>query len=114
VARAARTAQVSGTRRARVAQDKPPVRLWRTDDAACRGADIGLFYPEGPRAANLAKKAVAICSGCPVKAECLEVHMDEEQNGGGRYGIKGALTAEERRALQKKRTRKNESGEAAA
>jgi WhiB family redox-sensing transcriptional regulator len=97
-----------------VAQDKPPARLWRTDDAACRGADIELFYPEGPKAAARTKAARLICSGCPVKAKCLEVHMDEEKSGGGRYGIKGALTAEERRALQKKRTRKSESGEAAA
>lgn len=39
---------------------------WRSA-AACRGADLALFFPEDPR--DIAS-IQAICAGCPVTAEC--------------------------------------------
>jgi len=92
-----------------VAQRKPLVPLWRAPDTvACRGEDTSLFYPvEGlPFAAQEARyqRARAICARCPLARECLEHAMAEERTG-GRYGIRGGLTPEERRALSKSASR---------
>lgn len=53
----------------------------------------------GARARDLARKA---CRGCPVTADCLALALREERDlGAGVYGIRGGLSAEDRRALRK-------------
>lgn len=90
---------------------KAAVPIWRAPpDVACRGEDTSLFYKgelERPAArAARASRARAICAGCPAVAGCLEAAMAEEKSGGGRYGIRGGLTEEERKDLQVSRTLK--------
>jgi WhiB family redox-sensing transcriptional regulator len=71
---------------------------WRKQ-GACRGADPDLFFSD---VAEERQEAKAICSGCPVLAECLQAAMAEEegknpgQNLKLRSGIRGGMTAMER------------------
>ena len=68
---------------------------WR-DDAACRGADIDLFFPVSEDDAGPAKE---ICATCPVREACLEWAMATHQED----GIFGGMTATERRRLRRRR-----------
>ena len=71
-------------------------RDWR-DSAACKGMDPDVFFlrrDQGGR--NAAAKAV--CAGCPVSAECLEVGANELS------GIWGGLSASQRRQLGHSKT----------
>lgn len=74
---------------------------WR-DRAACRTADPELFFPtaNAPGAAAQARhrQAKAVCAQCPVVADCLSWAMTE----GLDYGVFGAMTADERRALRRR------------
>jgi WhiB family redox-sensing transcriptional regulator len=73
-----------------------------TTRPACSTVDPELFF--GPDDSAVAgamfaweRRAVAVCTGCPVGAECLasalEFPADEQ------YGVIGAMTAAQRRAL---------------
>lgn len=79
----------------------PPVAaagwMWR---AACRREDPGLFFPVGEGATYAAQigKAQRVCFGCPVRAECLELAIDE-----GRSGVWGGTTREERTQILRRR-----------
>ena len=57
-----------------------------------------MFCPEGPGPGEQAK---ALCRTCPMARQCLDLAMKEErgQSRNYRYGIRGALTAEERHRL---------------
>lgn len=57
---------------------------WRAD-AACQDADPALFFPEHGQSA---RKAKAICVGCPVRLPCLAAAE--------RWGVWGGLTERER------------------
>lgn len=85
---------------------------WR-DHAACRPTPSGLnphiripavelaeafFEPSNPYTEELAKQ---VCDHCPVRTDCLA----EALNDGLDDGIWGGLTAEERRALRRAKTR---------
>ena len=91
-------------------------RDWR-HSASCKGMDPDVFLlrrDQGGR--NAAAKAV--CAGCPVSAECLEVGANELS------GIWGGLSARQRRQLGHSKTdfqiiyrewiRRNEPSEATA
>jgi len=69
---------------------------WR-DQAACRGADPELFFPDGDTrsARNGVKAARLICRGCPVRVTCLSWALASGQEA----GIWGGLTEDERRRL---------------
>lgn len=54
--------------------------------------DITIFFP---RKGETAEKAKEICSGCPVRADCLDDALRHEDA----TGIFGGLTASERRRL---------------
>ncbi|MGJ0120555.1 WhiB family transcriptional regulator [Williamsia sp. MIQD14] len=64
------------------------------DRALCAQTDPEAFFPEKGGSTREAKR---ICSGCEVKAECLEyaLHKDE------RFGIWGGLSERERRRLKR-------------
>jgi WhiB family redox-sensing transcriptional regulator len=64
-----------------------------------RGVDV--HFPQQSTTGYAAKKAAALamCAVCPVKAECLE----DSLVCGEKYGIRGGLTAVERRPLLKAR-----------
>ncbi|GAB10634.1 WhiB family regulatory protein [Gordonia araii NBRC 100433] len=62
--------------------------------ALCAQTDPEAFFPEKGGSTREAKR---ICSGCEVKAECLDyaLHNDE------RFGIWGGLSERERRRLKR-------------
>jgi WhiB family redox-sensing transcriptional regulator len=71
-----------------------------TDHAICRGADPDLFFPIGYSAELLQEQqdaAKAICTNCPVIAECLTWALKV----GEPDGIWGGTTPEERRYLRR-------------
>lgn len=73
-----------------------PPQDWRVD-AACKGMDTNLFFPEGRKGhINIKKSAEAraVCARCPVRPECLRDNLHEV------YGIWGGMGVRERRALR--------------
>ena len=72
---------------------------WQTM-AACHGEMGSVFYPPmrtERKAVRLAReqRAKAVCAGCPVRQECLDTALTQNE----RYGIWGGLTDVERRRL---------------
>jgi len=69
-------------------------RWWHR--AACLGADPGVFFAD-PRTAPLrTAEAMAFCAACPVRPECLA----DALAAGDAHGIRGGMTAAERRPLR--------------
>jgi hypothetical protein len=81
--------------------EEETVKFWYDQRAACRGADIDIFFKLSVPANK--EMALALCQACRVRPECLAASMREE-TGIQRFGIRGGLTADERRALVKKRS----------
>ena len=77
---------------AAIAETRPD---WH-DQAACAGAPLEVFFPMLGQSAAAAKR---ICSGCPVRSDCLEDALaDPDLDHGVRGGMSGrARTAERRR-----------------
>jgi WhiB family redox-sensing transcriptional regulator len=65
---------------------------WR-ELAACRGADLNLFFPERGESAGPARR---VCAACPVRQPCLDYAITNRIT----HGIWGGLTERERRALR--------------
>lgn len=69
------------------------------DDAACKDADITLFYdPEDERPEYRVRRieaAKAICHTCTVRLQCLSTALANDEP----FGIWGGLTAAERHAV---------------
>jgi WhiB family transcriptional regulator, redox-sensing transcriptional regulator len=65
---------------------------WR-QQAACRGTDLDVFYPERGQTARPARQ---VCARCPVREPCLEYALSNRIAS----GIWGGLTERERRPLQ--------------
>ena len=63
------------------------------DEAACRGVDTNLFFPEN---ADVDDQVLALCENCPVKDECRDYGVVYEE-----WGIWGGLTASQRRRVRK-------------
>lgn len=74
---------------------RPVAARWQ-DDAACYGMDPDLFHPGVGQTAGRAR---AVCSTCPVTADCLRFAVDNELTA----GIYGGLTADERAHLRPRR-----------
>ena len=64
--------------------------------AACRGMDPDELFVQGA-AQNRAK---TVCSGCPVRTECLADALDNRIE----FGVWGGMTERERRALLRRRS----------
>jgi WhiB family redox-sensing transcriptional regulator len=62
----------------------------------CRDFDTDLFYPE-PGEVYKSKKAISVCQGCPVRAECLTWAMTEHET----FGVWGGLTYRSRTKLSR-------------
>ena len=63
--------------------------------ALCAETDPEAFFPEKGGSTREAKK---ICTGCEVKAECLEFALANDE----RFGIWGGLSERERRRLRRR------------
>jgi Transcription factor WhiB len=91
-----------------------PVRRW-TDDAlwgrvalqarcAGSGLDPDQWYPvsiEPARARHEASAAIAVCTSCPVRAQCLELSLRHWDIG--QHGVWGGLVAADRADLRRRR-----------
>jgi len=66
-------------------------------EAACRDADVNLFFPSPGNQSN--REAVAYCQRCPVKAECLDYALQFPHRD--LPGIWGGLNENQRNALRK-------------
>ena len=66
---------------------------WQAD-ALCAQTDPEAFFPEKGGSTRDAKRT---CSGCEVKAQCLEYALENDE----RFGIWGGLSERERRKLKK-------------
>lgn len=66
---------------------------WR-DQAACRGTDVSVFFPEVGNSNHEAKR---VCSTCPVRRPCLEASEDQL------YGVWAGMSPDERAALSGRR-----------
>ncbi len=67
---------------------------WK-DEALCAETDPEAFFPEKGGSTREAKK---ICTGCEVRAECLEFALANDE----RFGIWGGLSERERRRLRRR------------
>jgi WhiB family transcriptional regulator, redox-sensing transcriptional regulator len=63
-------------------------------DAVCAQADPEAFFPERGGSTAAAKR---VCQGCPVRAECLEYALANDE----RFGVWGGLSERERRRIQR-------------
>jgi WhiB family redox-sensing transcriptional regulator len=73
------------------------------DSGSCIGHDPAWWFPDdetGTRVAanEVTRAAKAVCSGCPVRVQCLDYAMRMEP-GWTKWGVYGGLTAHDRREL---------------
>jgi WhiB family transcriptional regulator, redox-sensing transcriptional regulator len=68
-------------------------RAWMLQ-AKCLDADPEAFFPEKGGSTREAKR---ICAACPVREECLEYSLTNEE----RFGIWGGLSERERRRVRR-------------
>ena len=85
---------IPGIRSARPDEDDDNPLAWQTD-ALCAQTDPEAFFPEKGGSTREAKK---VCSGCEVRAECLEYALENDE----RFGIWGGLSERERRKLKRR------------
>jgi WhiB family redox-sensing transcriptional regulator len=85
-----------GMRPATVVDEDDNPLSWQTD-ALCAQTDPEAFFPEKGGSTRDAKR---ICTGCAVRAQCLEYALDNDE----RFGIWGGLSERERRKLRRGRT----------
>jgi WhiB family transcriptional regulator, redox-sensing transcriptional regulator len=80
-----------------------PTETWWVEHARCTDEDPELFFPIGRSAPAVEQtaRAIEICRGCPVRAECLEWALDTCQDA----GVWGGLGEEERREIRRDRRR---------
>jgi WhiB family redox-sensing transcriptional regulator len=65
-------------------------------DAACKGHDINLFFPQR---GSSAAKANRICATCPVSSQCGNYAIDQ----GIRFGVWGATSERQRGRVRRER-----------
>ncbi|WP_332758404.1 WhiB family transcriptional regulator [Streptomyces sp. MT206] len=67
---------------------------WRAR-GSCRTGDPEELFVQG----SAQSRAKAICTGCPVRTECLAYALDHREE----HGVWGGMTERERRALLRRR-----------
>lgn len=72
---------------------------WR-ELSACRDTDPEMFFPIGTTGDAIAQieKAVAICTSCSVREECLQYALETNQEA----GVWGGYAEDDRRRLRKR------------
>ena len=76
-----------------IADEEAEEQDWQ-ERALCAQTDPEAFFPEKGGSTREAKR---ICSGCEVRAECLEYALAHDE----RFGIWGGLSERERRRLRR-------------
>lgn len=74
--------------------DSTPEAAWQ-EDALCAETDPEAFFPEHGASSRDAK---SVCAACPVRHECLEHALANDE----RFGIWGGLSESERRRVRKR------------
>ena len=74
--------------------DETEEQEWQ-ERALCAQTDPEAFFPEKGGSTREAKK---VCTGCDVRAECLEYALANDE----RFGIWGGLSERERRKLKRR------------
>jgi WhiB family transcriptional regulator, redox-sensing transcriptional regulator len=74
-------------------EDPSPPDVWQ-ERSACFGIDPDVFFPISEEEAG---PALAFCSACTIREECLSWAL----KNGERYGVWGGLTEQERRRLSR-------------
>ena len=69
----------------------------RVGQVPCESAPDLMFHEEGALATINSKLAKTICSNCPIKSECLQYALDNDEI----YGTWGGCTPQERKRLKK-------------
>lgn len=62
----------------------------------CRDFETDLFFPEPGEVAK-SKKAISVCKGCPVRAECLTWAMNEHES----FGVWGGFSYRSRTKMMR-------------
>lgn len=76
----------------------PPMQRWRAQ-AACRGLDSEVFFPDDDgEESELAKK---VCGSCEVQDSCLSYALRNREKG----GVWGGATERERRRIVRQKRR---------
>jgi WhiB family redox-sensing transcriptional regulator len=65
----------------------------------CSDTDPETFFPERGAAQKL-REALAVCTGCEVKAECLEYALEAPYE---KFGVWGGTSERERRTMRTRR-----------
>jgi len=86
--------------------DRALLRVLQSGQARCAGSslDPDEWFPVSPnvRVARIqAARAIALCTACPVRTECLEYAMRNWTDGSGE-GVWGGLVAAERRVIRRR------------
>ena len=75
-----------------------------TDDAVCIGISTDLFFVDrGEGSSSEMQMIFKMCSGCPVRNECLEEALRVESHYGTRHGIWGGKTPTQRNLIARER-----------
>jgi WhiB family transcriptional regulator, redox-sensing transcriptional regulator len=69
------------------------------EDAACKGMDVNLFFPELGKSHISEKVVKPICNSCPVQQSCLNYALKNDLNN----GYYGGLSGKQRRIIKSKR-----------
>lgn len=73
------------------------------DNAACRGVDLDLFFPDNSHGqADYERREAAakmVCASCIVKLECLEYALDNNIDS----GVWGGFSERERRRARRRK-----------
>ena len=80
------------------------------DEAACKGMDVNIFFPEPAHMGGtdpLASRAKSVCARCPVSNECLEFALTPANE---RFGVWGGLGEKARRMEARQRRRRRALG----
>ena len=77
------------------------------EDAACKFTDTDSFYPEGAGEALATNRVlIKICNNCPIKSECANYAIHNEQ-----HGFWGGLSPSERAEIRKRKNIPEPTGE---
>ena len=82
--------------------DDPNPKTWK-DKANCYGSDTGVFYPSNDASVDVPKR---VCGDCPVKVECLEFALSNNEV----FGVWGGTSERERRRIKRSRREAGQSG----
>lgn len=77
-----------------------PIDLPDLRGGSCRDLNSQMFFPDESHEDERAREMNALCTQCPVNAQCLEYALSRDE-----YGIWAATTRDQRRSLRRRAQR---------